>query len=289
MVDRLLEFDQQRPALFGLAYRMLGVHADAEDVVQEAFLRWRNAAPEEIRSPRSYLMTVAARLSLDALKAAHRKRETYFGEWLAEPMVTDTPDLAVEKAESLSLAFLHVLETLSPAERVAFLMREVFEESYEEVAEALETTEENSRQLVARARKHLRERRPRFVVDRGRHEAVLQRFLTACSSGDTEALFSLIKEDAVVHGDGGGKAPANVNPIYGAEKIVRLMLGLVRKYQTELQGGYISMINGQPGFVFTLREQVSSVLTLDLDEDDRIQAIYFVANPEKLGLGVWRL
>ena len=289
MMDRLREFDEQRPALYGLAYRMLGVRADAEDIVQEAFLRWRNAAPEEIRSPRSYLMTVAARLSLDALKAAHRKRETYFGEWLAEPVVTETPDLAVEKAESLSLAFLHVLETLSPAERVAFLMREVFEESYAEVAEALEITEENSRQLVARARKHLRERRPRFVVDRERHEAVLHRFLTACSSGDTEALFSLIKEDAVVHGDGGGKAPANVNPIYGAEKIVRLMLGLVRKHQAELQGGYISMINGQPGFVFTLRDQVASVLTLDLDEDDRIQAIYFVANPEKLRLGLWRL
>jgi RNA polymerase sigma-70 factor (ECF subfamily) len=285
MVDRLVEFDEQRPAMFGLAYRMLGVRADAEDVVQEAFLRWRSAAPEEIRSPRSYLMTVAARLSLDALKAAHRKRETYFGEWLAEPVVTETPDQAVEKAESLSLAFLHVLETLSPAERVAFLMREVFEESYEEVAQAIETSEENSRQLVARARKHLREKRPRFVVDRGRHEAVLYRFLTACASGDTEALFSMIKQDAIVHGDGGGKAPANVNPIYGADKIVRLMLGLVRKHQSELQGGYVKSINGQPGFVFTVGDQVTSVLTLDLDEDDRIQAIYFVANPEKLALG----
>src|SRR5208283_3537685 len=156
-MDRVSEFNEHRPALFGLAYRMLGVRADAEDIVQEAFLRWEAAAPDSVRSPRSYLMTVAARLSLDALKAAHRKRETYFGEWLAEPVVTETPDLAVEKAESLSLAFLHVLETLSPAERVAFLMREVFEESYADVAEALETTEENSRQLVARARKHLRE------------------------------------------------------------------------------------------------------------------------------------
>jgi RNA polymerase sigma-70 factor (ECF subfamily) len=230
-------------------------------------------------------MTVAGRLSLDALKAAHRKRETYFGEWLAEPVVTETPDQVVEKAESLSLAFLHVLETLSPAERVAFLMREVFEESYEEVAQALSTTEENCRQLVARARKHLRERRPRFVVDRARHEAVLYRFLAACASGDTDALFSMIKEDAIVHGDGGGKAPAVVNPIYGADKIVRLMLGLVRKQQPQLQDGCVRNINGQPAFVFSESDRVTSVLTLDLDEDERIQAIYFVANPEKLGLG----
>jgi RNA polymerase sigma-70 factor, ECF subfamily len=163
-------------------------------------------------------------------------------------------------------------------------MREVFEESYEDVAQALETSEENSRQLVARARKHLRERRPRFVVDRARHEAVLSRFLSACASGDTEALFSMIREDAVVHGDGGGKAPAVVNPIHGAEKIVRLMLGLVRKHQAGLQSGYISTINGQPGFVFILGDQVASVLTLDLDEGQRIRAIYFVANPDKLRL-----
>lgn len=285
-MDRANEFAENRPALFGLAYRMLGLRADAEDVVQEAFLRWQQAKPEEIRSPRSYLMTVAARLSLDALKAAHRKRETYFGEWLAEPVVTETPDQTLEKAESLSLAFMFLLETLSPAERVAFLMREVFEESYEEVALMLETSEGNSRQLVARARKHLQERQPRFVVDRPRHEAVLHRFLTACSSGDTEALFTLIKEDAILHGDGGGKAPAVVNPIYGADKIVRLMLGLVRKQPAELQGGYKTAINGQPGFVFTLGDQVASVLTLDLDEDGRIQAIYVVANPEKLRLTV---
>ena len=286
-MDRVSEFNEHRPALFGLAYRMLGVRADAEDIVQEAYLRWEAAALDTVRSPRTYLMTVAARLSLDALKAAHRKRETYFGEWLPEPLVTETPDRNLEKAESLSIAFMHLLEALSPAERVAFLMREIFEESYEEVARALETTEANSRQLVARARKHLQQRRPRFVVDRARHEAVLYRFLTACSSGDTGALFSMIKEDAIVHGDGGGKAPAVVNPIYGADRIVRLMLGLVRKQPPGLQGGYITAINGQPGFVFTIGEQVASVLTLDLDEDDRIQAIYFVANPDKLRLTAW--
>jgi RNA polymerase sigma-70 factor (ECF subfamily) len=283
-MDRLQEFDEQRPALFGLAYRMLGVRADAEDVVQETFLRWQNAPADEIRSSRSYLMTVAARLSLDALKAAHRKRETYLGEWLAEPLVTETPAAMLEKAESLSLAFLHLLETLSPVERVAFMMREIFDESYQEVANALETSEANSRQLVARARKHLQDRRPRFVVDRARHEAVLGRFLTACSTGDTAALLSMIKEDAIVYGDGGGKAPATINPIYGADKIVRLMLGLMRKQRPGLQSGYITAINGQPGFVFTIADQVSSVLTLDLDEDDRIQAAYFVANPDKLHL-----
>jgi RNA polymerase sigma-70 factor (ECF subfamily) len=283
-MNRWQEFDEHRAALFGLAYRMLGVRADAEDVVQEAFLRWQDAPAEAVRSPRSYLMTVAARLSLDALKAAHRRRETYFGEWLAEPLVTETPAGMLEKAESLSIAFLHLLESLSPDERVAFLMREIFEESYEDVARALETSEANSRQLVARARKHLQERRPRYVVDRARQEAVLGRFLNACSTGDTGALLSMIKEDAIVYGDGGGKAPATVKPIYGADKIVRLVLGLTRKALAQLQGGYITDINGQPGFVFTIADQVSSVMTLDLDEDERIRRVYFVANPDKLHL-----
>lgn len=176
-MDRLIEFDRLRPALFGLAYRMLGTRADAEDVVQESFLRWNNASLDEIRSPRSYLLTVVARLSLDALDMAHRKRETYAGEWLPEPLTEDeTPEGLYEKAESLSIAFLHVLEALTPAERVAFLMREVFDEPYSEVATALGASEANSRQLVARARKHLSERRPRFMVDRERHQQILQRF-----------------------------------------------------------------------------------------------------------------
>jgi len=163
-MDQETSFQQMRPQLFSLAYRMLGTRADAEDIVQDAYLRWRSASIEEVRSPKSYLTTVVARLSLDSLKSARRKRETYVGEWLPEPLVEPPGTTAVEMAESLSLAFLHVLETLSPDERVAFLLREVFDAGYSEIAATLDTSESNCRQLISRARKHIRARRPRFQV-----------------------------------------------------------------------------------------------------------------------------
>jgi RNA polymerase sigma-70 factor (ECF subfamily) len=280
-VDRLAQFDELRPLLFSLAYRMLSSRADAEDVLQECFLRWQSANTDEIRSPKSYLTTVTARLSLDALKAAHRKRETYVGPWLPEPLIDQPVTDSIEMAESLSIAFLHVLETLSPVERVAFLLREVFDVSYAEVAAILETTEANSRQLVARARKHVREKRPRFTVDRERHAAVLRRFLTACASGDLTELVTQLKDDVIVYTDGGGKGAAP-NPIYGVDKVKRLLLGLARKAPPGLAGGYPADVNGEPGFVFTLDGKINSVLTLDLDEDGRIRTVFFVMNPDKL-------
>ena len=280
--DRLAVFQQLRPLLFSLAYRMLGVRSDAEDIVQESYLRWQSASPDEIRSPKSYLTTVVARLSLDALKAAHRKREVYVGPWLPEPLVAPDASVTLEMAESLSLSFLHVLESLSPAERAAFLLHDIFDAGYSEVAATLDTSEANSRQLVSRARNHLRERRPRFVVDQDRQQAVLQRFLAACNSGDTAELSTVLKEDVIVYSDGGGKARAALNPIYGVDKTIRFILGLMRKAPPELAGGYFASVNGEPGFIFTLEGKTASVLTLDLDEDERIRAIYFVANPDKL-------
>lgn len=280
--DRLGQFQQLRPLLFSLAYRMLGTRSDAEDIVQESYLRWQSATAEEIRSPKSYLTTVVARLSLDALKAAHRKREVYVGPWLPEPLVTPDASASIEMAESLSIAFLHVLESLSPAERTAFLLHDVFDAGYEEVAATLATTETNSRQLVSRARNRLRERRPRFIVDRDRQEAVLHRFLSACTSGDTHELASVLKDDVVVYSDGGGKARAALNPIYGVDKTIRFILGLLRKATPELASGHFASINGEPGFVFTLEGKTVSVLTLDIDEDERIRSVYFVVNPDKL-------
>src|SRR5258708_2932372 len=228
-----------------MAYRMLGTRADAEDVLQEGYLRWQKAPLDEVRSAKSYLTAVVARLSLDSLKEAGRKRENYMGTWLAEPMFDPRPHDPVAMAESLLIAFLHVLETLTPAERVAFLLREVFGEEYAVVAEILKTSEPNVRQLVTRAKKHLAERRPRFDVDRARHEAVLRKFVVSCATGDTSALAAILKEDVIAYTDGGGKAKAALNPIYGIDKVTRFLLGVSAKFMTDGKGE-IGEGNGKP-------------------------------------------
>lgn len=281
-MDPLAQFNELRPALFALAYRILGQRADAEDVVQESFLRWQAAPIGEIHSPRSYLMTVAARLSLDALKAAYRKREQYIGPWLPEPLIDHPAPGAIELAESLSLAFLHVLEKLSPTERVAFLLHDVFDSGYPDVAHVLETSEANCRQLVARARRRLRENRPRFRVDRDRHEEILRRFLLSCSTGDSGTLASMLKEDVILYSDGGGRAQAALNPIYGADRVVRFLLGVAKKAPRHLTSAHLADVNGEPGVVFTLDGATSAVITIDLDEEGQVRGIFWVVNPEKL-------
>jgi RNA polymerase sigma-70 factor (ECF subfamily) len=273
-------FEGVRPLLFSIAYRMTGTRADAEDVLQEAFLRWQAADRAGIESPKAFLTTVVSRLSLDVLKAARRKREVYTGPWLPEPIVGPVNE-PVELAESLSLAFLHVLESLPAEERVAFLMREVFDAAYSEVAGTLETSEANARQLVSRAREHLRSRRARKRVDPKAHQELLYRFLEACGDGDATALVGMLRDDAILYSDGGGKARAALNPIYGADRIIRFVLGLRRKDLGEW-GGFGVEINGEPGAAVTLGGVVHSAITIELDEG-RISAIYLVANPEKLG------
>jgi RNA polymerase sigma-70 factor (ECF subfamily) len=267
--------------LFALAYRMLGRRADAEDIVQDAYLRWRAARDEEIRAPKSYLTTIVARLALDALKAAYRRRETYVGPWLPEPLVEPLGTGPVEMAESLSLAFLHVLETLSPAERVAFLLRDVFDAEYSEIAAVLETSEANARQLVTRARQHLRERRPRFPVDRGRHQQVLRQFLESCATGDPARLAAILSERAVVFSDGGGKVPSALQPITGADRAARLLTGLARKGAAGARVE-IADVNGEAGAVLLVGDTVVSVVAIDLDDQGRICAVFLVNNPEKL-------
>jgi RNA polymerase sigma-70 factor (ECF subfamily) len=279
-MDRESSFDEMRPRLIALAYRMLGARADAEDVVQEAWLRWRGAASEEVRAPKSYLTTVVARLSLDALKSARRKRETYAGEWLPEPWID--PPASVELDESLSLAFLHILESLTPDERVAFLLREVFGADYAEVAAAVETSEANARQLVARARKHVRDRRPRFTVDPERQRDVLRRFLEACQSGDASALLPLLSAEAELHSDGGGKTRSALNTIYGADRIARFFAGIAKKGATRGVTASPANVNGAPGALLSYRGKPSSVVTIRLDEAGRIDRVFMVTNPEKL-------
>jgi RNA polymerase sigma-70 factor (ECF subfamily) len=276
-------FEELRPHLFALAYRMLGARADAEDVVQEAYIRWQSADRSEVRAPGPYLKSVVARLSLDALKSARRKRETYVGTWLPEP-ISQLPDPAeaAHLADSLSVAFLHVLESLTPNERVAFLMREVFAAEYAEVAEVLDTTEANCRQLVTRARGQMREKRPRYTVDPERHRAVLREFLTACANDDKSTLVGLLRDDAALYADGGGKVSAALNPVYGADRVARFFLGVRAKLEPGIQVR-AGDAGGVPAAVFVHAVAgVDSVLSLDLDEDGRIRAVYIVRNPDKL-------
>lgn len=273
----MTEFDELRPQLFALAYRMMGTRADAEDIVQDAYLRWQTVDPAEVRSPKSYLYSIVARLSLDALKSARHKRETYIGPWLPEPLVTRDP---VELADSLSIAFLHVLETLSPAERVAFLMREVFDEEYAEISRVLDTTEANCRQLVARARKQISGRKSRFDVDPERHKSVLQTFLAACETGDTTALMELMRGDAVLYSDGGGKASAALNPIFGADRVARFMTGVSKK--ADANETIPVWTGGLPAIVFSRDGEVRTLLGLDLDDEGRIRTVFIMRNPDKL-------
>lgn len=259
---------------------MLSTRADAEDVVQDAYLRWQSASADDVRSPKSYLTTVVARLALDGLKAAHRQRETYVGPWLAEPLVEPVGTKPVELAESLSLAFLRLLESLSPVERVGFLLREVFDASYQEVAAALDTNESNSRQIVARARKHIQEGRPRFEVDRNRQSAVLREFLTACSTGDATQLTALLSKDAVLFSDGGGKASAALNPIIGADRVVRFLIGISRKIPA--LSIEFAEVNGGVGALLRDGDRPYSVVALELTAEGLIANLYLVTNPDKL-------
>jgi RNA polymerase sigma-70 factor (ECF subfamily) len=273
------QFTQLRPLLFSIAYRMTGTRADAEDAVQEAFLRWQTADRDAIDSPRAFLTTVISRICLDLLKSAHRKREVYVGSWLPEPIVGPAPE-PVELAESLSMAFLHVLESLSPSERVAFLMHDVFDASYSAVADALDTSGANARQLASRAREHLRARRPKTRIKREKHQELLWAFLQACTNGDEATLLGMLKQDAVLYSDGGGKVRAAINPILGADRIVRFILGLREKGIGELRAAPAE-VNGEPGAAITRNGQPYMIHAIEV-VDDRIQTIFYVVNPEKL-------
>lgn len=274
-------FTELRPLLFSIAYRMTGTRVDAEDVLQESYLRWQAADRNGIQSPKAFLTTVVARLSLDSLKAAHRKREVYVGPWLPEPIVGPVTE-PVELAESLSFAFLHLLESLPPQERVAFLLREVFDSDYKEVSATLETTEANARQLVSRAREHLRAKRPRKqAVDPERHRELLNEFLRACAVGDVGGLVGMLKQDATLYSDGGGKTRAALMPIYGADKIIRFVCGLLKKGLGVLSA-YPVEVNGAPGAVVTIDGNPHTLVTIEI-EDGKIGTVFYVLNPDKLG------
>src|SRR5689334_21133164 len=227
------DFYSYRPLLFSIAYRMTGSASEAEDIVQESYLRYHTAAPVEIRSLKSYLSTIVTRLALDHLKSARARREQYIGPWLPEPILTGDGALAafqrVEQRESITTAFLVLLETLTPQERAVFLLREVFEYEHAEIAQMLGLSAANSRQLFHRAQARLAERRQRFTPTREAQQRLLERFLLACRQGDVAALAETLAEDVVSWSDGGGKVSAARQPVIGSEKVVRFVAGLLRK------------------------------------------------------------
>jgi RNA polymerase sigma-70 factor (TIGR02957 family) len=281
------EFDELRPSAFAIAYRMPGSVSEAEDVVQEGFLRLHQARAggERIESPRAYLSTVVSRLSLDHLRSARVRRETYVGEWLPEPLVAsadDDPAREAEIADSLSLALLVLLESLSPEQRAAYLLHDVFDEPYDRIAEIVGTSEQNARQLAARARRHVGERRPRFEASREQREALAIRFFAAAEEGDLGGLGELLAHDVVLRGDGGGKAPAIARALHGRARVARMLIASLRA-----RAGFgITLrraeVNGRPGALFFDREgRLISVMSLDVAEG-QIQGVSSIANPDKL-------
>jgi RNA polymerase sigma-70 factor, ECF subfamily len=281
---RLATFDQYRSLLFSVAYRMLGRVADAEDMLQETFMRWQQAPDQEIRSPRAFLVTIISRLCINHLQSARVQREEYVGTWLPEPIVSgpgSDPLELVRVDESLSMAFLVMLERLTPVERAVFLLREVFEYEYSEIANVLGQSEANCRQILSRARQHVAAMRPRFKTSQRKKTDLLERFLKATGSGDLEGLVALLSRDVVLHSDGGGKAVAAPNLIRGADKVARGALGTLKKLMPKNLVTRLAQVNGEPGIVSYLNGKPYSVLTFDASEG-HIQTIYVVTNPEKL-------
>lgn len=280
-------FERERRHLFGVAYRMLGSAAEAEDVLQDAWIRFADhGAADSVESVRAYLTTIVVRLCLDQMKSARARRETYVGPWLPEPLVTheeplSAADARVELAESLSMAFLVVLERLTPLERAAFLLREVFDRPFEEVATTLETSEAACRQLVSRARAHVAEGRPRHAASEAKKKELFQAFLTACAMNDPSALGAVLTDDVIARSDGGGKVHAALKPIYGRDRVVRFMLGVLKKGTHSTGVPAMAVVNGEPGFVISGEGGMQVAMAIDVD-GDRIKEIYLVLNPDKL-------
>ncbi|HZC26785.1 MAG TPA: RNA polymerase sigma-70 factor [Actinopolymorphaceae bacterium] len=280
-VDATDVFGTHRDLLFGVAYRVLGRVVDAEDVVQDAWLRWREVDNAEILDPRAYLVTVTTRLALDRLRSAQHRRETYVGPWLPEPILT-SPDVAdsVALTDSVSIAMLVVLETLSPLERAVFVLREAFAFSYAEIGRVLDRGEEAVRQLAHRARRHVQDRKPRYDADRATQRRVTESFLAACLSGNLTDLMELLAPDVTLHADGGGMAKAPRRLILGADKVGRFLTGIGGTPPPAARA-FLGLVNGRLGIVITSEGSPYVVISLDVAEG-RIATVRLLANPEKL-------
>jgi RNA polymerase sigma-70 factor (TIGR02957 family) len=271
-------FARQRSLLFTVAYEMLGSASDAEDVVQETWLRWSEVDHAAVRDPRAYLVRIVTRQALNRLRSLARRREDYIGEWLPEPLLT-SPDVAanVELAESISIAMLTVLETLGPVERAVFVLREVFDTSYEEIAEAVGKSPAAVRQIAHRARDHIAARRPRMAVSTTEQQEAVDRFLAAIRHGDLQGLLDVLAPDVVAVADGGGVAPAVRRPIKGAERVAGLLIGL-RSVDFEATTVWL---NGSLAARIDIGDQFTAAVSLAV-ENGRITSIYAISNPHKL-------
>ncbi|MBD2777844.1 RNA polymerase sigma-70 factor [Iningainema tapete] len=282
-MSHLETFNQHRPLLFAIAYRMLGTVTDAEDMVQETFLRWQQTTEATVKSAKTYLSTIITRLCIDHLRSARVQREQYVGPWLPEPLVTqqiDDPAALLELADSLSMAFLVVLERLSPIERAIFLLREVFEYEYDEIAQMVGKSPANCRQILRRARQHITAQRPRFPVSHQQQEQITAKFLEASTQGDLQGLMVLLAKDVTYWSDGGGQVTAALKPLQGAMKVARFLLAIRSKWLSTAVAQMIE-INGQPGILTLVDGSIHSVTTFDI-VDGYIQFVYTVRNPQKL-------
>jgi RNA polymerase sigma-70 factor (ECF subfamily) len=282
-MSHLETFNQHRSLLFAIAYRMLGTVTDAEDMVQETFLRWQQTAEATVKSAKTYLSTVITRLCIDHLRSARVQREQYVGPWLPEPIVTqqtDDPAAQVELADSLSIAFLVLLERLSPIERAVFLLREVFGYDYDEIAQMVGKSSANCRQIFRRSRQHITAQRPRFPVSRQQQEQITAKFLEASNQGNLQGLLSLLAKDVTFWSDGGGQVAAALKPLHGAMKVARFLLAIRSKWLSTAVAHTIE-INGQIGIITLIDGCIHSVATFEI-VDGSIQSIYMVRNPEKL-------
>ena len=282
---RAAVFTETRPLLFAIAYRMLGSVADAEDLVQEAYLRWQQAPADEIRAPRAYLTTIVTRLAINQLRSARRQRESYVGPWLPEPLMTEhapDPSEPIELAESLSMAFLVMLERLSPVERAVLLLYDVFDFGYDEIARILDKSEANCRQLLSRAKKHLGSAEPRFEADRAEAERLMQLFTRAAGTGDIDGMLAVLADDITLYTDGGGKARGAVlHPLHGADAVARFVIAAEQRFASAERTVRPARINGEPGFIVHVNGEPHVALIFHISER-RIRAIYSISNQDKL-------
>jgi len=289
-------FNDQRGLLTSVAYRVLGRWSDAEDVVQDAWLRWSGSDYASVQDPKAFLVTVTTRLAIDQLRKAQSRKENYVGPWLPEPVLTrDGADTAPDTADrvvlddTVSLAMLLVMETLSPLERAVFVLREAFDYSFAEIAAMLDRTEAAVRQLLVRARTHVHEKRSRYPLDDVKRRSIAERFLAACTGGDVAPLLELLSPEVTVISDGGGVVSAATRPVVGLDHVSRFLLGIATKYEKYIEAGVDirievarTGINGDPAILAFADDKILYVYTLDLAEDGRIRKVFAMANPEKL-------
>ena len=283
MASSLEIFDEHRQLLFGIAYRMLGIVQDAEDIVQECYLRWQQTDTAQVESPRAFLSAIATRLCIDQLRAARVQREAYVGPWLPEPLATDLPSDPAgvsALAASLSVAFMVLLERLAPAERAVFLLHDIFGYEFGEIAPIVGKSAANCRQIGRRARDRVMAERPRFAAPPDEVERITRQFVHTCAVGDMPGMLRLLAADVELHSDGGGKVAAARRPLLGADAVARFMLGITAKAHGTL-GARFAQLNGQPGLIVYLDGAPLNAITLEI-RDGLIAALYLVVNPDKL-------